>query len=175
MFSCFGQNQKHVTDVKLAGDVSSMEVMLCKILFKEFYNSNIEISIQTVISENINGTYLIAGDENFKSAKYENGINIADQIIELISAPFVNYVFASSDENALKSYSFKISDVITDINYEANTVFNNYDSSISEFLRANFNKVVYKLDEQDIVGIVELLRLPYYHGLIEDIVDVKFV
>lgn len=174
-FIYFGQNQKNVTDVKLAGDISSMEVILCKILFKELYNSDIEISVHTGISENIKGTHLIAGDGNFRNAKYENGINITDQIIEMISAPFVNYVLASSDENALKSYSSKIIEIITDLNYEDNEVFNDYDPRVSEFLRENFNKIVYKLDEQDIAGIVELLRLTYYHGLIEDIIDVKFI
>ncbi len=35
--------------------------------------------------------------------------------------------------------------------------------------------VVYNLGEQDIVGIKELVKLPYYYGFTKEIVDLKLV
>ena len=174
-FIYFESEKRKITDVKLAGDISSMEVILSKILFKEFYNSDIKINILTQTSENIIGTHLIAGDGNFANSNYEKGFSLAEQIVELISAPFVNYVLASNDADALKQYSAKINTAVTNLNYDVNRVFDTYESKVATYLKENFNTVVYNFDEQDRIGLTELLRLPYYHGLIEDIVNVKFV
>ena len=62
---------KEIEKIKLAGDISSMEVILTKIIFKELYNSDIEIAIQTKLDDKISGNYLIAGDENFNNARFE--------------------------------------------------------------------------------------------------------
>jgi hypothetical protein len=35
--------------------------------------------------------------------------------------------------------------------------------------------VVYNFGEQDIVGIKELIQLPYFHGYTKEIVDLKLV
>ncbi len=37
--------QKDIKRINIAGDVSAVEVILCKILFKEIYNTEIEIGI----------------------------------------------------------------------------------------------------------------------------------
>ena len=31
------------------------------------------------------------------------------------------------------------------------------------------------LEEQDVEGIQSLLQLPYYHGVIEDMIEIKFL
>ena len=51
----------------------------------------------------------------------------------------------------------------------------NYNLKSSEFIKENFNSINYKLDEQDVAKINEMLNLPYYHGLIKDIIEVNFV
>ncbi|MFB3057392.1 MAG: hypothetical protein ACE1ZQ_09565, partial [Ignavibacteriaceae bacterium] len=62
---------KEMVKLKLAGDISSMEVILSKIIFKELYDSDIEIAIQTKLDTKISGNYLIAGDENYNNARFE--------------------------------------------------------------------------------------------------------
>jgi predicted solute-binding protein len=164
-----------IANIKLAGDISSMEVILSKIIFKELYDSDIEIAIQTKLDAKASGNYLIAGDENFNNARFEKGISIAEEVIEIISAPFVNYVLASNDKNLIEEYSSKLLPVLDKIEYNNSSFPDNFNLKRSEFIKENFNSINYKVDEQDITGINELLKLPYYHGLIKDLIEVNFV
>jgi predicted solute-binding protein len=165
---------KEIEKINLAGDISSMDVILSKIIFKELYDSDIEIAIQTKLDNKISGNYLIAGDENFNNARFEKGISIAEEVIDLISAPFASYVLASNDQQVLREYSSKLLPVLDKIEY-SNNLTENYNLKSSEFIKENFNSITYKLDEHDIAGINELLQLPYYHGLIKDLIEVNFV
>ena len=164
-----------VEKIKLAGDISSMEVILSKIIFKELYDSDIEIAIQTKLDAKISGNYLIAGDENFNNARFEKGISIAEEVIEIISAPFVNYVLVSNDKNLLEECSSKLLPVLDKIEYNNSSFPDNFNLKSSEFIKENFNSINYTLDKQDVAGINELLQLPYYHGLIKDLIEVNFV
>ncbi|MFC2094332.1 hypothetical protein ACFLSH_01755 [Bacteroidota bacterium] len=166
---------KEINKIKLAGDISSMEVILSKIIFKELYDSDIEIAIQTKLDSNISGNHMIAGDENFNNARFEKGIGLAEEVIDLISAPFTSYVLASNDKNLLEEYSSKLLPVLDKIEYSNSDFPDNYNLKSSEFIQENFNSITYKLEEQDIAGINELLQLSYYHGLIKDLVEVNFV
>jgi predicted solute-binding protein len=166
---------KEIANIKLAGDISSMEVILSKIIFKELYDSDIEIAIQTKLEAKISGNYLIAGDENFNNARFEKGISIVEEVIEIISAPFVNYVLASNDKNLIEEYSSKLLPVLDKIEYNNSSIPDNFNLKSSKFIKENFNSINYKVDEQDITGINELLKLPYYHGLIKDLIEVNFV
>ena len=74
----------------------------------------------------------------------------------------------------LEEYSSKLLPVLNKIEYN-NSLTENYNLKSSEFIKENFNTITYKLDEQDIAGINELLQLPYYHGMIKDIIEVNFV
>jgi predicted solute-binding protein len=173
-FIYYEPGRKEIEKIKLAGDISSMDVILSKIIFKELYDSDIEIAIQTKLDSKISGNFLIAGDENFNNARFENGISIAEEVIDLISAPFTSYVLASNDKNLLEEYSSKLLPVLDKIEYN-NSLTENYNLKSAEFIKENFNSITYKLDEQDIAGINELLKLPYYHGLIIDLIEVNFV
>ena len=117
---------KDLEKLNLAGDISSMEVILSKIIFKELYDSDIEIAIQTKLDAKISGNYLIAGDENFNNARFEKGISIAEEVIEIISAPFTNYVLASKDKDLLEEYSSKLLPALEKIEYNNNILPENY-------------------------------------------------
>jgi predicted solute-binding protein len=173
-FIYYESGLKEIEKINLAGDISSMDVILSKIIFKELYDSDIEIAIQTKLDDKISGNYLIAGDENFNNARFEKGISIAEEVIDLISAPFVSYVLASNDQQVLEEYSSKLLPFLDKIKYN-NSLTDNYNLKSSEFIKENFNSITYKLEEQDIAGINELLQLPYYHGLIKDLIEVNFV
>ena len=174
-FIYYEPGAKEINKIKLAGDISSMEVILSKIIFKELYDSDIEISIQTKLYAELAGNYLIAGNENFNNARFEKGISLAEEVIDLISAPFASYVLASNDKNLLEEYSSKLLPVLDKIEYSNSNFPDNFDFKSLEFIKENFNTITYKLDEQDIAGINELLQLPYYHGMIKDIIEVNFV
>ena len=165
---------KKIVNIKLAGDISSTEVILSKIIFKELYDSDIEIAIQTKLDAKISGNHLIAGDENFKNARFEKGISIAEEVIEIISAPFVNYVLASNDKKILEEYSSKLFPALDKIEYNNKSFPDNINLKSSGFIKDNFNSISYKLDEQDIAGIQELVQLTYYHGLLKDLFEVNF-
>jgi len=166
---------KEIGKINLTGDISSMDVILSKIIFKDLYDSDIEIAIQTKLDAKISGNYLIAGDENFNNARFEKGISIAEEVMEIISAPFTSYVLASNDKNLLEEYSSKLLPVIDKIEYNNSSFPDNNNPKSSEFIKEKFNSITYKLEEQDIAGINELLQLTYYHGLIKDLIEVNFV
>jgi len=174
-FIYYESGLKGIEKIKLAGDISSMEVILSKIIFKELYDSDIEIVIQTKLDDKISGNFLIAGDENFNNARFEKGISIAEEVIEIISTPFVNYVLASNDKNLLEECSSKLLPVLDKIEYNNSSFPDKFNLKSSEFIKENFNSINYTLDEQNIAGINELLQLPYYHGLIKDLIEVNFV
>ena len=168
----FSSSGRDVSEIKLAGDVSTIEVILTKILFKELYNSDIEISLTT--SDKLQGSnYIIAGDDNFLTGSFENGLSVAEQVVEIISTPFVNYVFASGDESLLKDYSQILAEINPDI--DEGHLQKEIPPGSKKFISENFSKVFFRFDDLEIEGINQITRLPYYHGLIKDIIDVKFV
>lgn len=50
-----------------------------------------------------------------------------------------------------------------------------FPNSSEEFININLQHVVFDFEEQDIEGIKSLLQLPYFHGIIKDMIDVKFL
>jgi hypothetical protein len=44
-----------------------------------------------------------------------------------------------------------------------------------EFIVSNIQHLIFTFDEQDVEGIKLLLELPYYHGIIKEMIDIKFV
>jgi hypothetical protein len=84
-------------------------------------------------------------------------------------------VLASKDKNLLEECSSKLLPVLNKVEYNNSSFPDNFNLKSSEFIKENFNSINYKVDEQDITGINELLKLPYYHGLIKDLIEVNFV
>ena len=164
-----------IDKINIAGDVSSMDVLLAKILFKELYDSECEIALQTTINENLSGTSIIVGDNNFVNSRFKDGISFAEELVEILSAPFVPFVMVSTNSDLLNEYIPKFKSAAAMPNQDSLTADNNYSAESIEFIKENFDKVNYDLDEQDIIGIKELLQLPYYYGLIKDLTEIKFV
>jgi hypothetical protein len=55
------------------------------------------------------------------------------------------------------------------------TILPGFPQSSLEFLSVNIKHLIFDFDEQDREGINLLLQMPYYHGMIKEIIDVKFV
>ena len=169
--------QKKVTEVSLAGDVSSIEAILCKILFAELYDQEVKISLSTNQDANTETPLLLVGDTNLANEKYLKGISFADEVIEILSAPFVNYVFAGKEKETVENFNNKFASLIPTL-YESILPFLaslNYSDELKDKIRQEFSSFVFEFDSMDIDGIAQLTRLPYYHGMIQEIIELKFV
>jgi hypothetical protein len=171
----YEKNEDVINGLKLYGDASTMEVIFGKILFKELYNTNVEITLTTDKTNLGNSNYIITGDYNFLESKFKSGISFAEEIVDMISAPFVNYVLASQDRDKLIEVSESIFEKISNISMGDFPIPNELPQESYSFIKENISKVFYSLADQDIEGINQLIRLPFYHGMLKDIIEVNFV
>ena len=173
----YQKEQKSVKKLALYGDVSSQEAILSKILFKEMYGSDVRIEITTHLDKQINSNLLIAGDENFVEERFMKGISFSESMIETVSFPFVYYVFVSNEKETLESFIKNIEGVNSMVYSKIEE--GNFDKKISpaseEYIRSNISSLILKFDEQDVEGINQILRLPYFHDMVSDIVEVKYI
>ncbi len=168
-------NQEKVTEITLSGDVSSLEAILCKILFAELYDQDVKILLKT--NQDTETPLLLVGDTNLTNENYLNGISFADEVIEILSAPFVNYIFAAKGKETLTEFNNKFTLLIPKY-YESILPFISsldFSDELKEKIKQEFSSFVFEFDSMDIDGIAQLTRLPYYHGMIKEIIDIKFV
>lgn len=171
----YEKDKSTIDRILLSGDASTMEVIFGKILFKEMYNATVEIVLTADKTKLKNSNYIIAGNNNFSEANYKKGISFAEEMIEMISAPFVNYVLASQDKDMLIEVSENILEKVSGAEGDNISFPDEFPTDSKDFIKNNISKVFYTLDVDDIEGINNLIRLPFYHGMIKDIVEVKFV
>lgn len=172
----FNPGERELKDVYLAGDISSQEVILSKILFKEQYDAAVQMHLLT--DNNLSGkNLLIAGDQNFNSNIFANGISFADEMIENLNLPYVNYVLAANKKENLEV----VHEVFTELGeliYSSMEDYN-FGETIPElskdYIKSNISSLIVNLDQQDIEGLEQLIRMPYFYGIIKDIVEIKFV
>jgi hypothetical protein len=172
----YGRDSKNVTKLNLSGDVSSCEVILSKILFKELYNTDIEIILNTVSGVEIDKNYIISGDLNFKEDLFIKGFSFAEEVAELINLPYSNYVFAAKDPEVLKEFnSLAAVPVNRFLENSEDAIKEIIPPNIQEYFAANLSSLIFNYNEQDIEGIEQILRLPYFHGIITDIIVLNLV
>lgn len=172
----FKKDQTTIEEIFLKGDISSNEVILSKILFKEFYGVTVKTTLLSQEPPDFNENILIIGDENFKEELFLNGLSFSEEIIDLIKAPYVNFVLAGKSDDIIKNFHSDINNVFENGHEEKfNQLFPNLPQSALDFISVNIQHVIFDFDEQDIEGIKLLLQMPYYHGLLKDMIDVKFV
>jgi len=172
----FRENQKDISELLLKGDITTNEVILCKILFKEFYEVDIKTILMSREVENSEHNMLIVGDENYGKELFLKGLSFSEEIIELINAPYVNFVLASASEDQLKEFNTNfISGFQKGHSEKFKSLFPKFSKTTLDFLSVNIQHLVFDFDEQDIEGIKQLLQLPYYDGMIKEMVEVKFV
>ncbi len=100
----FKEKQETIEELFLKGDLTTNEVILSKILFKEFYDVDIKTTLLSDESVDFKDNVLITGDENYEKGLFVNGLSFSEEIIELISAPYVNFVLAGSSDELLKNF-----------------------------------------------------------------------
>ena len=172
----FKEEQETIDEIFLKGDVTSNEVILSKILFKEFYDVEVKTTLLSHQTLDFNENILIVGDENFEKEIFLNGLSFSEEIIELITAPYVNFVLAGTSDEAVKEFnSLHKSAFEAGHSEKINHLFSTFPQKALDFISVNLQHFIFDFDEQDLEGIKLLLQMPYYHGLIKDIVEVKFV
>jgi hypothetical protein len=163
-------------EICLAGDVSSNEVIISKILFDELYDSQVSINLLTQESSSSGKDVIITGDKNFAEELIFSGISFSEEVIEMLSLPYVCFVMASGNETILKSLNADLKNASGRIYDEVENKFNlNFSPGIKEYIRQNISSLIIDFDNNDLDAIDQILQLPYLHGMIENIVDLKFV
>lgn len=173
----FVPEQNEFNRVLLRGDISSNDLILSKILFSEQYGIEAELSIDTSQIDLENNNYLISGLENSEYLIKHNGISFSDQFADLIDFPYVNFVFASTDEKKIKEFNSSLEKVDELITKELKNSLPKLgiESDLRNFIEESSGSVYYDLTENEIEALNEQLKLPYYHGIIKDLIEVKFI
>lgn len=172
----FIPRQNKFEELFLGGDVTSNEVLLSKILFKERYSSDIEIQLAAG-EQNKTRNFLFTGDLNFVNEKYLEGLSFADELSTMLFLPYVNFIFVAKEEKYIRSLNENLKNPDGWLEKNISSVLDKLELTTAQnnFIIENFNSVYYEMTENELEGLTELIRLPYYHGIVDEIVDLKFV
>ena len=173
----FIKQLRFVKELFLRGDVSKNEVILSKIIFEEQFDSTPEIFLDSKEFSLNEKNYLICGNENFTDNLLDAGFSLADQIADMLEAPYVNYVLASKNEQIIKNLNTKIADLdkMLEDNFEAVSKNLNVGEHVLSFVRDNLNSLYFDMTEIERKSFADLIQLAYFAGIIEDIPDIKLI
>ena len=173
----FPSESDEIKEVLLRGDVASNEVILSKIVFNERYGLQIDIALDSGTELNAKKTYHICGNENWINGLYKKGSSFAEQVLEIIDQPYLNYALASTNKDLLKEFN-KSFDKLNDIllaNLNGYLTKINLDNSVSKFIKDEINSVNFDLRNEELEGLKEMIQFVYFNRIIDDLFDVKFV
>ncbi|MFA7288627.1 MAG: hypothetical protein WC055_07070 [Melioribacteraceae bacterium] len=173
----FKPNQKELSKIFLRGDVTLNEVLLSKILFSELYSTNPEFTIDTKEKLSDVDNYIISGNENLDPRIFGKGMSLSDEIAELIDYPYVNFVVASYNQEKIEKLNRAMLNLDEIVEENLDKILKKIDLSgnIETFVRDNIDSVYFEMTGNEIDGLKELIKLLYYHGLIEDIFEISLV
>ncbi|MGE5436474.1 MAG: hypothetical protein ACM3O3_04540 [Syntrophothermus sp.] len=176
-FLYFAKEDKELNEIYLNGDISSLEVIFSKIYFKEVHDIDVQIHLASDINLVHKKNVIVVGDKNYEQGLFSNGLSFSSEIIDMIALPYVNFVFASNSQDSLEDLN-KVLEGLEEKIY--NSIENDeykikFSGESNNFIKDNFQSVIFDFNEQDVEGITQLTRLPYYYGIASDIIDIKWV
>ncbi|MEG8948112.1 hypothetical protein [Rosettibacter firmus] len=173
----FTENEKSINKIFIRADVSINEIILTKILFAERYSIYPEITLDTSNKISPGNDYVVSGDENFTLWDVHHGISFADEISDLISLPYVNFLFASQNRNSLEYFNNLFTEVDAKIEDNIDNILQplNYSDNVKSFIKENLGSIYFELTDNEIEALKELIKLVYYHEIIDDIFDLNLV
>lgn len=176
-FFYFLKQLRMVKQIFLRGDVSKNDVILTKIIFAEQFETQIEIFLDSKPFEFNARNYLVCGDDNIQGDIFEAGLSLADQVSDLLEAPYVNYVLVSKDEELLKNFTAKIDnlDKILEDNFDNLIKRIDTTNNIKDTIKQNLNSVYFDMTEVEKKSLNTLLQLPYFTQVLTDIVEIKII
>jgi hypothetical protein len=153
------------------------EILLAKILFSERYSDNPEITLDPSSVPDNERNYIVSGDENFSSWNFEKGISLSDEISDFLDFPYVNYLFASPDKEALQKFNESVHPVDIIIDEQIGNITNGfpYNEDVKSFIIRNIGSLYYDMTENETEAVNELIRLVFYHGIIDDMFEVRYI
>lgn len=171
------EGKRKLDRILLHGDVSLNELVLSKLIISERYSEQIEIVLDTKPEMVSKESYILCGKKNFETSIFEKGISLADVISEMLDLPYVNYVFASPDKEALATFqdSFENIDNKVEEAIESIAVKLNYNVQASQFISSNIGSLYFEMTDNEQDGLNELIKLVFYHGIVEDMFEVKYL
>ncbi len=176
-FLYFQRNKIKIDELFLSGDVTSNEVFLTKFLFEEMYDSEVKITLDTKKPDFEKKNYLLVGNSNFDNDQFRKGISFAEQLAEFFDFPYVNFLLASKSEEVIKGFNSQFENVDENIEKELNVILSKL--SLTEesknYIRSHFNQVYFEMTDNEREGLTEMLKFPYYKGILEDMIEIKFV
>ena len=172
----FIPEQTTFNKILLKGDLSSNDIILSKIIFPELFGIEPEFVIDVNPIDFQNNNYLVVGMENEAYPVTQNGISFSEQIDGMIDLPYVNFVLASYDQDAILEVENELANLDETIEQKIDELFGKLklDNELRNYLLENFQSVYYDFTELEMEGLVELIKLPYYHGITKDLIDIKF-
>jgi len=172
----FVPEQTTFNKILLRGDLSSNDIILSKIIFPELFGVEPEFAIDVNPIDFHNNNYLVVGMENEAYPVTQNGISFSEQIDGMIDLPYVNFVLASYDQDAILEVENELANLDETIEKKIDELIGKLklDNDLRNYLLDNFQSVYYDFTELEMEGLAELLKLPYYHGITKDLVDIKF-
>ncbi|MBI9070424.1 MAG: hypothetical protein JEY94_02435 [Melioribacteraceae bacterium] len=173
----FKDDSNSFETVYLQGDVSSNEIILSKIIFSERFETEIEIVLDTEEFAKGKKNYILVGNSNLDDSLVSSSISFADQVAEFLDYPYTEFVLASKNEDFVKKLSSDLKGLDKKIENNITQYLQrlNFSDEINKNLLENIHAVYFELTENERTGLSELLRIPYFHGLIKEIVDINFV
>lgn len=173
----FVEGQKNIEKIYLRGDVSLNEILLTKILFSERYSANLEIALDPSKNPEKGKDFVVVGDENYTVWDFEKAISLADEASELLDLPYVNYLFTSPDREALEMFNKSMNPVDTKIEDQIGNILDGIPitEQAKTFIKTNLGSLYYDMTDNEVNAVNELIKLVFYHGVIDDMFDVKFI
>jgi hypothetical protein len=173
----YSPENTNVDKILLRGDITTNEVILSKLIFQERYNLQPEISIDMNEGFERNNNYLVVGSDNWLDDQFLSGTSFCEQASELIESPYLNFVFASKSENAIKEFNAKYNNMTNEI---VSGLSDNLDeiglsTELNDFIKKEIESVYFDLTQEEIEGLKEILQLAYFHQIFDDLFEIKFV
>jgi len=161
----------------MRGDVTSNEIILSKLVFQEKLKKDIDVTLDTGDFDTDAKNYIISGMENFENSLYEKGLSFSDQVADMIDYPYVNFVVASKSKEVIEGFNKSLVSLDKKIEDNVDTYLANagLDDKLTSLIKNKLDQVYFELTDNEIEGLNEMLRLPFYKGLIKEIVEVKYV
>ncbi|MCX6149410.1 MAG: hypothetical protein NTX22_02670 [Ignavibacteriales bacterium] len=172
----FVPGQNSFTDLFLSGEVSANEIILSKILFAERYSSDINVHLETGKPDDQKNC-LISGNVNFSQGKFLRGLSFADELSTMIFLPYVNFIIVSREERMIEAFNKSISNIDKWVDDNVDAIIEKLQLELPtvNFIKENFNSVYFEMTENEIDSLSELIRLPFYHGIVDELIDLKLV
>ena len=161
----------------MRGDVTSNDIILSKLIFQEKLKKEITVTLDTGELDLENKNYIIAGGENFEDDLYKSGLSFSDQVADMLDAPYVNYLVAAKTKEAIEDFNKSLSALDKKIEDNIGKYLDSsgFDAAVVSMIKSKLNQLYFELTENEINGFEEMIRMPFYQGVLKDIIEVNFV